>query len=52
MEVYLTHVLCDMAMHYMGNEKSTTRFGDTRARFAVLYVRTYHTQLPRSHKSR
>ena len=35
-------------------QRITTRFGDTNARFAVWYVRTYHTHthLPGSYRSR
>ena len=33
-------------------QRSTRRFGDTSARFAVLDVRTYHTHLPRSYRYR
>ena len=33
-------------------QRSTRRYGDTSARFAVWCVRTYHTHLPGSYRSR
>ena len=33
-------------------QRSTRRFGDTSARFGVWYLRTYHTHLPGSYRSR
>ena len=33
-------------------QRRTRRFGDTSARFTVWYVRTYHTHLPGSYRSR
>ena len=51
-------VSCSMYMEYVSSarttwvERSTRRFGDTSARFAIWYLRTNPTHLPGSYRSR